>query len=517
MTGPRHRSLRFRLGSSLGVNGVTLLAIVFQELILVPFFLYAWDAALYRDWLVVIAAVELVGVIDLGMNNYFSNAFMRARNQHDEAAYARLRALALGVYALILTAAACLVVLPVLALSAGLFDELFALEAGLGGDAAWIWLLMGVNLMTRLPGGPMAGIYRAEGDPALGHLVGLASVVSRVGVTVPVLLAGGGALELAGAIVCANSLLLLLIAGDLQRRYRLGLARPVLPDAGEWRDLAGKGAGFSLGNAATVGTVQGLVLMTAHFALNPLAVVVLTTTRTVTGMVRQIASQAAGVFAVEQSRELAGGNTAQVAGLMRSSLRLSCGAAGGLGGMVVILGVPLMSVWTMGKVDQEGVLVYLLIVSILISAPARSAAQLFYFTNRPHYEAVAQSGVLVLMLLFCAVLIPRWGVVGAGAALLIGESLAIALALGRVVARDQGISWWVLQWAGWRWIIPGFAVGAACALAATHVFAPTDWVTLIAAVSLWCALALIPAIRIMVPPHERKRAWTWLISQRRRI
>jgi hypothetical protein len=62
---------------------------IVQQILLVPLFLRAWGIDIYTDWLVIGAAVSFAGILDGGMQAYFSGLLQERLMKGDTAGYRR--------------------------------------------------------------------------------------------------------------------------------------------------------------------------------------------------------------------------------------------------------------------------------------------------------------------------------------------------------------------------------------------------------------------------------------------
>jgi hypothetical protein len=99
---------RFVLG---GAGKIVSLSIQFgEQFLLVPVFLLLWGADRYGDWLVLMSAAGFVGLVDMGLQAYLSNALQMIWARDERAAFQRTLKTGLGIYALIIAIVAPLVI-----------------------------------------------------------------------------------------------------------------------------------------------------------------------------------------------------------------------------------------------------------------------------------------------------------------------------------------------------------------------------------------------------------------------
>lgn len=499
---PAEHSLRRRLAGALSLQSVAILVTMLQEIILVPVFLSGWGTGLYRDWLVLLAAAEFLALLDLGLQTYFGNLLMARAAADDEAGYRRVKGLAFATYLTLVGAGLLALASLALLVPAASVHAAFGTSPELGRA---LLPLLGLWVVLRLPPGLLVGVYRARGEPARGILFQLLLTLARIlGIAVPILL-GGGPVDVAVALIVLTVTITAAALWDQRRRYGERWPAPRPPGREELRELFSTGLLYNLTALAVTVSTQGMVLMIAQVADDALTVVIFTTARTITGLARQVSLQLAMVVGVEQSRERGGGRHAELLKLHRFVLRLAGAVAGGLGGLILVVGDDLLTLWTQAKVPYEATLFLLLLLANIAGTPARAAAQLLYFTNRPGALAASLGTAAAVALTLTALFVPQWGAAGAAAALLVAELVAVSGGLGAVVAREMGEGW-SRQWrSGTLPALIGFTLGGGGAWALHHAFGGPEWWRLIAVGAAWAALAVVPTLYIILSADHRRR------------
>ncbi|GAB6041432.1 MATE family efflux transporter [Endothiovibrio diazotrophicus] len=492
--------LRRRLFGALSLQSVAIVVIVLQELALVPICLWGWGTAVYRDWLVVLAAAEFLSLLDLGLMTYFSNLLMARAAGGDEAGYRRLKGFILSAYLSLMAGGFTLLALLALLVSPAAFGE----ALGAAPDSLALFLPLGLWVVIRLPTGLFTGVYRARGEPARGILFDLLFTLGRIVAISAAILLGGGP-PAAAASLCGLAVLTgAAAARDQRRRYGERWPAPRIPEPAELREALTTGLLYNLNGLALLANVQGMVLVIAQFAGDTLSVVLFTTARTVTGVARQVAIQLAMVVGVEQSRERGAERHHNLLRLHRFALRLGGTVTGALGGLILVVGSDLLTLWTRGKVPYEGALFLALLAAAMAGAPTRAAAQLYFYTNRPRALAATHAAAAAIALPMALLLVPQWGAIGAAVALLAAELSAVSGWLGRVLARDLGERWW-RQWsAGALPSAAAFALSGAIAWPLHQAFGGPQWWRLIAVGGAWAILLAPPALALLLPGEQTR-------------
>lgn len=412
-----------------------------SEIALLPMFLTTWGVDGYRDWIVVLAAIEILALLDLGMHNYFGNELTLARASRDDRRVRRAAGLATSFY-LATTLSVCLVtaiavfggLVPVLASMAGLTTAL------IWSAGPWLAATVAVKLVL----GAVVQNYRAHGDAARGIWVSVIDVVATFVVTSVVLFSGAGALgsaaaTLAAALLATTGGLFVAILVDQASRYRARLVRPLLPTRAERRDLLTKGVQLNLLSVAVTASTRGMVLATAFGASAEIVVLVFTTARTIVGSARQLSLQMVTFFAVEQSRVLVRGKRTAFRVLTRMILAIVPVTTGLAMGYALVAASDWLVIWTVGAIHHEAPVFTTLILAGLVSTPTLAAAQAFMYANQPRTLAIALCGAAATAIVVAGLLVPTMGAIGAALGVLIGELVWSGGYLLPAVLRHAGL------------------------------------------------------------------------------
>src|SRR3954451_6285784 len=93
-----------RLALSLGAQIFSFGIQIGSQILMVPLFLHKWGPELYANWLLLLAVSALVGLLDFGLQTYFSNQIrMEFTGGNQEGAKTILQQ-ALGIYICLFTA-----------------------------------------------------------------------------------------------------------------------------------------------------------------------------------------------------------------------------------------------------------------------------------------------------------------------------------------------------------------------------------------------------------------------------
>jgi O-antigen/teichoic acid export membrane protein len=110
---------------------------------------------------------------------------------------------------------------------------------------------------------------------------------------------------------------------------------------------------------------------------------------------------------------------------------------------LAVLGAPILHVWTSGKVDTSGLLLYLFLAATVIDALWYTSLAVLYATNRHQRVAVYYSLASVLSLPLAYLLFKAWGLEGAALSLLLLEVFMLFPVLHQSLpaAHDRARAW----------------------------------------------------------------------------
>jgi O-antigen/teichoic acid export membrane protein len=229
----------------------------------------------------------------------------------------------------------------------------------------------------------------------------------------------------------------------------------------------------------------------------PAAVVTYAVTRTMVGIIRQTIVQLCHAVGGEIANQHAVGDFDATRLLVVSTGRLAAGAAGLLGGFVVVAARPLLHRWTSGAVIDDPWLVGVFVATIIATAPAQVAYITFLYTNKPTALVASNLVQAVGTVVLCVLLIARWSAVGAALATGLAEGLAVGIYLPYLLCRE--ISLPVLSYLGRCAVVAVTAFVLSLAVAQGCVaLMPDETATQLGAIGLiWAALVTGPAFFLL--------------------
>jgi O-antigen/teichoic acid export membrane protein len=484
---------------------------IVQQILLVPLFLRAWGIDIYTDWLVIGASVSFAGILDGGMQAYFSGLLQERLMKGDTAGYRRAARIAGFNYLVVI-----LFALVVAAGASSFVDWRAALgiHALTARDAYATLGLLGANALISLPIGMAGSLYKANGEYDRGVMVALCNLAVQIVIPASLLAFDQPIAVVAAGTILSSLLGWVLVSTDQRIRYGglpWGLA---VPTAAELRTTVTQCALFNAQPVATWMTIQGPVLILGHLG-DPTATVAFATTRTLVGVARQLTLQLATPFGFELS-VLIQRDALQALGRLLENAVSIIGIIGGLlTGLVIVSGIPLSILWLHGRVALQQPLIVALALPVAVASSAQIYQFALAFSNRPRLIAQSVLGHAVIGLLFALLLAPSFGAVGIAAGLGIGESAAIAYYLPARTLRSIHLPAGQLQRASLLRAILATALSYLIARAAALAIPPTDLPRLIAFGCVWAIISALCAYAVLLDRFQRSLVKRWIAAPRR--
>ncbi len=404
--GQRGRSVLLNLSFSVAGQVVG----VAGQLLMVPFFLRAWGAALYGDWLTLSALSSYLTLTDMGMQLYVINRLTGHQVRCERRKFDETLHSALFLY----------VVLSSMAL-AGLFVLTLGLpwrhwfdERAMNGVAVrGTVVLLGTGALVLVWCGFFGGIYRIFASPQKTAAIALAV---RTTILVASLIVLG--VHRGPALMAATQLVVVIAAlvwtvFDLKREYPIltfGL-RHAKPRAALGMLLPS--ALFAVLALANGLTTQGTLLITSSL-LGPIAVTGFATSRTVANAVRQLVTLLNNVAWPEFTRLKASDRSPELSVAYRLLTKAGSLLAVWMVCSLWFVGPALYALWTGGRAKFDIWLFRLLLVDVLLQTPAWASGVLLTSTNRHRPLAMLYLIQGTVAVILCPIAIKIFGMVGVG-------------------------------------------------------------------------------------------------------
>ena len=422
--GPGASGARGRIGRGLAANiggiGVTLVI----QLVSVPVFLAVWGVPTYGEWLVLSAVPTYVALSDLSFSSVAGNSMVML-----EAAGKRTDAITLGrrLWSIVsvMTGVAVLAAVAIALIFGGAFGNGAAIP---GSEARIILVALFLQVAVGNQYGVLDAWYRAGGRYPTSAIMRQLGRLLEFGALMGAVLLGAGPGTAAVAFLAGS------VAGFgvswvvLRRAVPWSTFRPARPHLQTFRELLAPGVAFMafpIGNALSL---QGLTIVIG-VTLGAAAVVVFSTTRTLTRVVLQVISSINGSVWPELSRAIGGGQLGEARAIVRRSVQLVL-----MGSLSLLLGLALFGAaiirwWTRGAVDPPGMLLYILLVGMIGNSCWSTLSVVLAATNRHKRLAVVYLLGTIIALFAAIPLGAAFGLVGAALALLAIDSVMVPYVL----------------------------------------------------------------------------------------
>jgi O-antigen/teichoic acid export membrane protein len=405
------------LAANIGGIGVTLAI----QLLSVPVFLSVWGVPMYGEWLVLSAIPTYVALSDLSFSSVAANSMvmLQAAGKHAEAVSLGRR---LWSIVTVMTAIAVIVAIAIAIVFGGASGSGAAIPAS---EAQIVLVALFVQVAIGTQYGVLDAWYRAGGRYPLGATLRHLGRLLEFGALMGAVLLGARPSTAAIAFLGGSAVGFLLSWIVLRRTVPWSTFRLERPHLQTFRELAAPGTAFMafpIGNALSL---QGFTIVIG-VTLGATAVVVFSTTRTITRVALMAMSSIANAVSPELSRSIGSGHLDEARGILRRSVQVALLASLAVVLGLVLLGVPIIRWWTRGLVDPPLVLLVIFLFVIIANSTWYTLGSVLAATNKHRRMA----GVFLLgttaAVLVAVPLSTAFGLAGAATALLAIDMAMIA-------------------------------------------------------------------------------------------
>lgn len=414
---PDHKSVIHRLRHGLGAQGFSQAVNLLIRLTEVPLFLAFWGAERYGEWLMVAAIPAYLAMADGGFAGTTQREMTMRMGAGD-----RQGALATFQSTWVLLLIVSVVVIAAAALATHLLplSHWLNLKSMPGETLTAVILLLTAHIIIGFQCGLIYGGYSCEGRYARGTLLIAVSYLLDFGGLALAVMLGGGPIQAALGFLLGRLCGLLLFLFDLpkvapwlhfgwgnaSRAQVVRLFRPSLASTA-----------FPLGAALNI---QGMRLVVG-LILGPVAVAVFSSIRTLCRGAMQPIVMVARLIEPEMALAYGAGHHDLLRKLFTRSSQITLWAALPTCVAFWFAGEPLLSLWTRDRIFLDAPLYALLLLASAANSLWFTALMVSYATNRHERMALlslAANGGLVLLAI---IVMPTFGLSGAGAAVLLAE------------------------------------------------------------------------------------------------
>lgn len=366
---------RIARGLAANMGGVGLLLVT--QVVSVPVLLSAWGVAVYGEWLVLSAVPTYVALSDLSFSSVAGNLMIM-----HEAAGDRNATVTLGrrLWSIV-SVMTGLVVLAAVAIA-------LTFGGALGGNAAIpaseVQIVL-VALFLQVAIGNQYGVldawYRAGGRYPLGVIMRQLGRLLEFGALMGAVFLGARPGGAAITFLASSAVGFAVSWVTLRRAVAWSTFRPVRPHLQTFRELLAPGVAFMAFPIGSALAIQGFTIVIGA-TLGAAAVVVFSTTRTVTRVTLQVIGTINNAIWPELSRSVGSEQFSVARDILRRSVQLALVGSLSIVLVLALFGVAIIRWWTHGLVDPPTLLLAVLLLVIVVNSMWYTLSTVLVATNR---------------------------------------------------------------------------------------------------------------------------------------
>jgi O-antigen/teichoic acid export membrane protein len=408
------------LAANIGGIGVT----VVIQFVSVPVLLAAWGVPTYGEWLVLSAVPTYVALSDLSFSSVAGNSMVMlvAQGKRKDAVILGRR---LWSIVTVMTGFAVLAAVVIALVFGGAFGSGAVIPAS---EARMVLVALFLQVAVGNQYGVLDAWYRAGGRYPLGATMRQLGRLFEFGALMGAVVLGAGPSTAAIAFLAGSAAGFVVSFVVLRRTIPWSTFRPERPHLQTFRELLAPGVAFMafpIGNALSL---QGFTIVIGAM-LGAAAVVVFSTTRTITRIALQAMGSINSAIWPELSRSVGSGRLDEARAIMRRSIQLALAASFSMVFALALFGVALIRWWTRGLVDPPVLLLFILLIVIVANSMWVTLSSVLAATNRHKRLAVVYLAGTIVALLGAVPLSSAFGLPGAATALLAIDVGMVAYAL----------------------------------------------------------------------------------------
>ncbi len=503
LSSERKATLKWSLFKGVSAHMLQFAVRTAEQFVLVPVFLMFWGAEIYKDWLVLLATVQILSLLDFGLQSYFSNHLRIAWSENRPSRFHKLIGVGIFLYGALTILA--LVVIILLSMVANPLDAL-RLSSLMPGSALWLFLLLAITVMGSVGRGFLGSIYQARGEVSRGfHMATALSILVLIGIISSLTLGFGPQITALIIFVLTIPVGYSIILYDLLHRYPDLSFRPQIVSGKELHDIASSSFLYFLPQAGQTLISTGPIILLGILAPASSAVIVYSISRTLSGVVRNFLSQMNTSNGVEMSRLIAEKNHDLANKLFRGMGRLMSSLAGILSGAIFAVAPIFLEIWTLGKVNFDPTLLATLLLAIVLTSPSLCGFSALHHNNRPGPLAIAFMAHAGAGTLLCLLLIPHFQATGAAISFSITEFFSVGLFVTIIGTRIMNVP----LWSFYRVTLGAALVGLIASYIVTYglieAIQPNSMMGLISVLLLWICMAA--PLTYVLGLNQNMRQW----------
>jgi O-antigen/teichoic acid export membrane protein len=398
---------------------------VFEQLLLVPFFITAWGAAYYGEWLTLTIIPSVLAFSDMGFGTAAANSFILAYAAGEKQKAVDINKSALWMITLTIGMALLVSFFVIFILNyfnvfeKSLIDKQEAITA-----VSILILARLLDFYSQM----FESYFRAARKAALGTNLHNIRTILNISLGMLVLLLGYGVVEF------AITQLIVTLLFNLYYRYK---GRKMLfffteylgkKDKQIYKELWKKGLGYLMYPVWQSIYFQGTTFV-VRILLGPESVAVFNTVRTLSRSVNQIYSMLGGIVLPELQFEIGIGNWAKAQKLFRVSVMATfiVSLIGTL--FLLFFGMWFYSIWTHNELVVPNYVWPAMVFATMLNAFWWTASVIFKAVNQPYKLAIYGMSSALISVLVTYLLTNVIGLLGAAIGMVILELLMALLVL----------------------------------------------------------------------------------------
>lgn len=391
---------------------------ILDQLLLVPFFLTAWGASYYGEWLTLSIVPSILAFSDLGFGSAVANGFVLAYASGDKQKAVNLQRSGFWIItASVLLGALLTALVIVIGDYAGWFHK-SAIDAQ---DAILAVTLMMASKLVSFYSQIAEGFYRGARRAATGSFLGSGNSLINIIVGLIVLQAGCRVVgfALANFIIAVLFAFVYWIIGRRMITFD-GLKGRI--ERCDIRMIVTKGLGYLATPVWQSIYFQGTTFA-VRIVLGAEAVAIFNTVRTVCRSVNQVFSVINAAIFPDLQFEYGRGNLPLVQKLFRIAVGVSI-VIGFIGSLALCLaGMDLYNWWTQNKLSIGLTEWNVFMVGVFMNAVWWTSVVVYRMTNRPKHFAIASTLMSCVSVAICYFMSGVWGLAGAALATTVFETV----------------------------------------------------------------------------------------------
>ncbi|WP_282162226.1 lipopolysaccharide biosynthesis protein [Ulvibacterium marinum] len=382
---------------------------VLEQLFLVPFFISAWGAAYYGEWLTLTIIPSVIAFSDLGFGTAAANSFVLRYAAGDKQKAVDINTSGMYIITMMVFIAMLISILVIFVL-----DYFHVFDKSLIDNQEAI-MAVSILILARLLGfynQLIESYYRAAQRAALSINLLTVKATLNLAAGLTVLLLGYGIVEF------ALSQLLVIILFNVfywvKGQQVLGVFREYQGEKKNeiLRDITKKGFGYLMFPAWQAIYFQGTTFV-VRIVLGAEAVAVFNTVRTLSRTVNQLLNILSSSIFPELQYEIGEGNLEKARKIYRFSVISSFLIA--FVGVVLLafFGLWFYNLWTQNELNVPTMMWYIFVMGILFHAFWWSSEPVFRAKNEPYIFARAGVSIAIASVFLTYIFSELWGLTGA--------------------------------------------------------------------------------------------------------